>query len=65
MILENRYHYPESFYQKSVETLETALNTVPAYSGWKAFDPGADTPINQRYDAMPELSKQMIRDNFP
>ena len=65
MIPANRYHYPDRFFQKSAETLEIALNTVPAYRSWKASDLGSGTPIDQRYEAMPELSKQMIRDNFP
>ena len=65
MILANRYNYPVSFHHKSAETLETALNTVPAYSSWKAIDPGKTAAIDNRYDAMPELTKQIIRDNFP
>ena len=65
MILANRYNYPARFYEKSAEALELALNTVPAYRPWKAFDPGAGASVDQRYDAMPELTKQMIRDNFP
>ena len=65
MILANRYNYSDSFYEKSVETLETALNSVPAYGAWKAFDPGPQAPVDQRYDAMPELTKQIIRDHFP
>ena len=65
MILANRYNYPPAFHQKSEETLETALNTALAYRAWKAFDGGAAAPIGQRYDAMPELTKQIIRDHFP
>ena len=65
MILARRYNYPAAFHQKSTAALETALNTVPAYSGWKAIDPGNTAPIDERYDAMPCLTKQMIRDNFP
>ena len=65
MIRADRYNYPASFHQRSAETLETALNTAPAYRAWKAFDPGSGTPIDRRYDAMPELTKQIIRDNFP
>ena len=61
----NRYNYPPVYHQKSAETLETALNTVPAYLKWKAFDPGADKPVDQRYEAMPELIKQIIREHFP
>ena len=65
MIQANRYNYPPEFYKKSTETLETALNTAPAYKEWNAFDPGAGTHIDQRYDAMPELTKQIIKDHFP
>ena len=65
MILANRYNYPAAFYQKSAETLERALDTVPAYRAWKAFDPGAGAKVEERYDAMPELTKQIIRDHFP
>ena len=65
MILAQRYNYPASFHQKSAYTLETALNTVPAYSSWKALDPGKTSSIDERYDAMPELTKEIIRNNFP
>ncbi|MCL2880103.1 MAG: hypothetical protein FWF29_07650, partial [Treponema sp.] len=65
MILANRYNYPPAFHQKSAETLETALNTAPAYRAWKAADSGAGTPVDERFDAMPELTKQIMRDNFP
>jgi phenylacetate-coenzyme A ligase PaaK-like adenylate-forming protein len=65
VILAERYNYPAAFHQRSVQTLETALNTAPAYQAWTALDPGAEKPIDQRYDAMPELSKEMIRGHFP
>ena len=65
MILANRYNYPAAFHQKSASTLETALHTAPAYCAWKALDPGAGALVDQRYDAMPELTKRIIRDHFP
>ena len=65
MILADRYFYPPDFYDKSRITLETALNTAPAYSVWKTLDPGANVAVDLRYDAMPGLTKQMIRDHFP
>ena len=65
MILEHRFNYPPAFHKRSVEILETALNTAPAYRAWKTLDGGDGMPIDQRYDAMPELTKQIIRDNFP
>ena len=65
MILGSRYSYPASFHQKSLETLETALNTAPAYRSWKSLDLGQNAPLDQRYDAMPELTKEIIRNHFP
>ena len=65
MILKGRYNYPDTFFKKSLDTLETALNTAPAYHSWKACDPGKEATVDQRYDAMPELTKQLIRDHFP
>ncbi|MCL1829638.1 MAG: hypothetical protein FWG32_09160 [Oscillospiraceae bacterium] len=65
MIPVNRYNYPALFFEKSLCALETALNTAPAYSDLRAFDPGPGAPVDERYAAMPELTKQMIRDHFP
>jgi phenylacetate-coenzyme A ligase PaaK-like adenylate-forming protein len=65
MIFANRYNYPAAFHRRSAETLDTALNTAPAYRAWKAFDPGEGASIDLRYGAMPELTKQIIRDHFP
>ena len=65
MILSNRYNYPPAFYQKSLETLETALKTAPAYHAWNDFDSGAGAGLDERYDAMPELTKELIRNHFP
>ena len=65
MILSNRYNYPSEFYDNSLKSFEAALGTAPAYAAWRLLDPGPGTPIDERYAAMPELTKQMIRDNFP
>ena len=65
MILADRYNYPDEFHRKSLEALETALNTAPAYRSWKELDPGAGAPIDARYDAIPELTKQIMREHFP
>ena len=65
MILTNRYHYPPAFDRRSLETLETALYSAPAYEGWRIFDPGPSAPLEARYDALPELTKQIMREHFP
>jgi phenylacetate-coenzyme A ligase PaaK-like adenylate-forming protein len=59
------WRYPETYYQKSLDILETALNRVPAYEDWKKFDPGRDRPVDERFKAMPYLHKLKIRDYFP
>ncbi len=65
MILSERFNYPDSFYEKSIYTLETALSTAPAYKPWASLDPGPAASVDERYEAMPELTKQIIRDHFP
>jgi len=65
LILPDRYNYSAEFRRKSLETLETALYTAPAYGLWQAYDPGSGAPVDERYAAVPELTKQMIRDHFP
>jgi phenylacetate-coenzyme A ligase PaaK-like adenylate-forming protein len=65
MILADRFNYTEGFYKSSLDALETALNTAHAYDPWRELDPGSGADIDARYDAIPELTKRMIRDNFP
>ena len=65
MILEDRFNYSLNFYNKSENILEMALNEVPSYIPWKKLDICSNAPINERYDNLPELTKQMIRDGFP
>lgn len=65
MILANRFHYPQTFLDKSLNTLETALDTAPLYRKWRAHDPGPAVPLDGRYDALPELTKQDMREHFP
>jgi phenylacetate-coenzyme A ligase PaaK-like adenylate-forming protein len=44
-----------------LDTLETALTSVPAYRSWREFDPGPDQDIDRRYSRMPALNKSDIR----
>jgi len=48
-----------------MDILETSLKELAAYKSWQAFDPGPRYPIDERYAAMPALTKQEIRDHFP
>ena len=65
MNLTESFHYPDDYQEHSRVALETALNTVPAYQSWKKLDPGPSASLDERYAAMPELTKQMMRESFP
>lgn len=49
----------------SLDCLENALTFVPGYASWKSLDPGPSRHIDERFAALPSLSKQQIRDHFP
>ena len=53
------------YYQKSLNILETSLKTLGAYRSWRAFDPGNSHSIDERYAALPSLTKNDIRQYFP
>jgi phenylacetate-CoA ligase len=59
-----QYRFAPEYYEKSRETLETAL-TLGAYRSWRACDPGAKFPVDERYAALPALTKSNIRVHFP
>lgn len=65
MILSDRYNYPQEFFDRSLDALHAALYTAPAYREWAAFDPGTAASLEAKYDALPELTKQIMRENFP
>lgn len=47
--------------RRSVEALETALASLPAYRRWKAWDPGPGSDVDVRYSRMPALTKADMR----
>jgi len=63
--LAEQFNYPDSYEENSRIALETALHTAPAYRDWNRLDPGPEAAVNERYAAMPELTKQMMRKAFP
>ena len=65
MAIAGRYSYPAEYQEKSLKALEIALGTAPLYKDWRVFDPGPGTAIDQRYAALPELTKKAIREHFP
>lgn len=58
-------YFSEKYYQRSHKALTTALESVPAYRSWRMIDPGNGRTIDERYSALPELTKQDIREHFP
>jgi phenylacetate-CoA ligase len=53
-------------YQRlSRKTLESALKDVPGYASWRSFDPGPCAPLDERFAALPALTKQELREHFP
>ncbi len=62
--MNSRYRFPPEYYQKSLEALETALE-LGAYRAWRKFDPGPGHTIDDRYAALPALTKKDIREHFP
>ncbi len=63
--MQNQEFNLTQYQKKSLNALEIALNTVPVYASWRTADPGAGTAPEQRYAALPELTKQTMRENFP
>jgi phenylacetate-coenzyme A ligase PaaK-like adenylate-forming protein len=49
----------------SRKTLELALNEVPGYASWRRSDPGPRASVDDRYAALPVLSKRELREHFP
>jgi phenylacetate-CoA ligase len=62
--MNSRHQFTPEYYRKSLDVLETSLN-LGAYRSWRAFDPGARYHIDQRYTALPALTKSDIRQHFP
>jgi phenylacetate-CoA ligase len=47
------------------QALELALADVPGYAEWRRLDPGPRVPLDQRYAALPALTKHELRAHFP
>jgi phenylacetate-coenzyme A ligase PaaK-like adenylate-forming protein len=56
-----RIHYEE----RCRRTLQTALAEVSMYRRWRGLDPGPGRDIDERFRALPALTKDDIRAHFP
>jgi phenylacetate-coenzyme A ligase PaaK-like adenylate-forming protein len=49
----------------SRQALERALELTAAYASWRRFDPGPGVATQARFAALPVLTKQDLRRDFP
>lgn len=56
---------PAAYATRCSETLETALGRTRLYESWRSHDPGSAHPLDERYRALPTLTKADIRAHFP
>jgi phenylacetate-CoA ligase len=56
-------NFPENYNLLSTMALETAIYHVPAYKAWKALDIGPTVPVDERFQAMPAISKRDLREH--
>lgn len=63
--MNHNHHFPQEYYKNSLDILEISLGQLGAYQPWRALDPGASRDIDERYAALPALTKRDIREHFP
>jgi phenylacetate-coenzyme A ligase PaaK-like adenylate-forming protein len=64
-IIIRQWEFSPEYLARSLKALDTALNQVSIYKSWKSLDPGPVYPVDTRFAALPALTKQVIRENFP
>lgn len=57
--------FSDEYQQRSLAVLTQGLSEVPAYASWRNYDTGENRPVDERYAALPELTKKEMRENFP
>ena len=62
---EKLFSFSSEYTQRSAQTLNKAFESCHFYRNWQNFDPGKARPIDERFSALPILTKKDIRDNFP
>lgn len=61
----NQPRFTREYLEKSRAILDYAIKNLGAYKPWKSFDPDSNHSIDERYAAMPVITKKEIRENFP
>ena len=54
-------HFPKDYNNECTKALRRAVAGVPAYQAWRSRDPGAGVDVENRYSALPILTKADIR----
>lgn len=55
----------DRYLARCADALDQALAEVPAYASWRAFDPGPGASVDERYRALPALTKQLMNHHSP
>ncbi len=63
---KKQFCYPHDYEKRSEDTLNFALDNVPYYrEHWAQYDIGRGKPVDERYAALPVLTKAAMRKYFP
>lgn len=63
--ITQQFSFSAKYQSLSSQTLDFALDNIGVYRSWRAFDPGKNYPVDDRFAAMPALTKKDIREHFP
>jgi phenylacetate-coenzyme A ligase PaaK-like adenylate-forming protein len=58
-------HALERYRERCQAALSAALDHTPMYEGWRPLDPGPSAGVDERYAALPVLTKDDLRAHFP
>ena len=61
--MKQQPHFSPDYQILSTRALETALHKVPAYQSWNKFDQGESAPIAERFNALPKIDKNDLREH--
>ena len=59
------FNFSSAYENQSAQTLDAALSNCDFYRTWQDHDPGKERSIDERFAALPVLTKKDIRENFP
>ncbi len=65
-MFEKSFNYPADYDRRAEEMLNFAFDKVPYYrEHWAKYDIGRDKPVDERFAALPILTKAAMRQYFP